>query len=50
VARRETGPGWSVAEMESYLRRFHYRLGPDDLQGMDRFDALLKEHGLLVTD
>ena len=50
VARRETGPGWSAAEMEGYLRRFHYRLGPEDLQGMDRFEALLQEHGLLVTD
>jgi chorismate dehydratase len=50
VARRETGPGWSAAEMEGYLRRFHYRLGPEDLQGMDRFEALLKEHGLVVTD
>jgi predicted solute-binding protein len=50
VARRETGPGWSAAEMEGYLRRFHYRLGPEDLQGMERFEALLQEHGLLVTD
>jgi len=50
VARRETGPGWSTAEMEAYLRRFHYRLGPEDLQGMARFEAMLQEHGLVVTD
>ena len=49
VARRETGPGWSAAEMEAYLRRFHYRLGPEEMQGLDRFEALLREHGL-VTD
>ena len=50
VARRETGPGWSAAEMEAYLRRFHYRFGPEDLQGLDRFEALLQEHNLVVTD
>jgi len=50
IARRETGPGWSPAEMEGYLRRFHYRFGPEDLQGLARFEALLTEHGLLVSD
>jgi chorismate dehydratase len=50
IARRETGPGWSAAEMEGYLRRFHYRFGPEDLQGLARFEALLGEHGLLVAD
>jgi chorismate dehydratase len=50
VARRETAPGWSPAEVEAYLRRFHYRLGPEDLQGMARFEAMLQEHGLVVTD
>lgn len=50
VARRETGPGWSAAEMEGYLRRFHYRFGPEDLQGLDRFATLLGEHGLLADD
>ena len=50
VARRETAPGWSPQEVEAYLRRFHYRLGPEDLQGMARFEGLLQEHGLVVTD
>ncbi|HEY6194501.1 MAG TPA: menaquinone biosynthesis protein [Candidatus Eisenbacteria bacterium] len=50
VARRETGPGWSQAEMEGYLRRFHYRFGPEDLQGLERFESLLGEHGLLAAD
>jgi len=50
VARRETGPGWSAAEMEGYLRRFHYRFGPEDLQGLDRFESLLRAHDLLGAD
>ena len=50
IARRETGPGWSAAEVEGYLRRFQYRFGPEELQGLARFEALLSEHGLLVAD
>jgi chorismate dehydratase len=50
VARQQTGPGWTQEEMEGYLRRFHYRLGPEDLQGLDRFEALLKEHSLIESD
>ncbi len=36
--------------MEGYLRRFHYRLGPEDLQGLSRFESLLGEHDLLAAD
>src|SRR5262245_24077807 len=50
IARRETGPGWNAAEMEGYLRRFRYRLGPEDLQGLHRFETLLGEHDLLAGD
>ena len=50
VARQQTEPGWSQAETEAYLRRFHYRFGPEDLAGLSRFDALLKEHGLIEID
>jgi len=50
IARRESIAGWDAAQLEGYLRRFHYRLGPEDLEGLDRFAALLSEHGLLVTD
>ena len=50
VARRESGPGWSPAEMEGYLRRFHYHFGPEDLQGLQRFESLLGEHDLLASD
>jgi chorismate dehydratase len=44
VARQQTEPGWSPEETEAYLRRFHYRLGPEDLAGMARFEALLAVH------
>jgi len=50
VGRQLTEPGWTAGEMEAYLRRFHYRLGPDDLAGLDRFEALVREHGLLESD
>ena len=50
VARQQTEPGWTNEEMEAYLRRFHYRLGPEDLSGMERFESLLGEHGLIERD
>jgi chorismate dehydratase len=50
VARRQSIPGWSAEEIEGYLRRFHYRFGPEDLKGLERFGALLREHGLLAGD
>ena len=50
VARQQTEPGWSPEETEAYLRRFHYRLGPEDLKGMDRFEALLREHPSIDAD
>jgi chorismate dehydratase len=50
VARQQTGAGWTSEEMEAYLRRFHYRLGPEDLGGMERFEALLAEQGLIERD
>jgi len=50
VARQQTVPGWSAAEVEAYLRRFHYRLGPDDLAGMERFEESLKRYDLIGND
>jgi chorismate dehydratase len=50
VARRQTEPGWPTADTEAYLRRFHYRLGPEDLAGMRRFEELLRGRGLIETD
>ena len=50
VARRQTEPGWRPEEVEAYLRHFHYRLGRDDLAGLERFEALLRVHGLVEPD
>jgi chorismate dehydratase len=50
VARQQTEPGWRPEEVEAYLRRFHYRLGPEDLRGLERFEALLHAHGLVELD
>jgi chorismate dehydratase len=50
VARQQTAPGWSAGEMEAYLRRFHYRLGPEDLAGLARFEELLERHKLIALD
>ena len=47
VASRQTEPGGRPEEMEAYLRRFHHRLGPEDLKGLERFEALLHAHGLV---
>ncbi len=50
VARAQTEPGWTPEETEGYLRRFHYRLGAEDLAGMARFEQLLGEHDLIQHD
>ena len=50
VARAQTEPGWTPEETEGYLRRFHYRLGAEDLEGMSRFEALLTERGWIHRD
>jgi predicted solute-binding protein len=50
VATQCAIPGWSTDEMEGYLRRFHYRFGPEDLAGLARYEELLQRHELLVSD
>ena len=50
IARRQSIGGWNADEIEGYLRRFHYRFGPEDLAGLERFRALLTQHGLLAGD
>lgn len=50
TARRLSEPGWSADEMEGYLRRFHYRLGPEDLEGLARFEDLIRRHSLIETN
>jgi chorismate dehydratase len=50
VARQQTEPGWRPERVEAYLRLFHYRLGPEDLRGLERFETLLHQHGLVETE
>ena len=50
VARQQTEAGWTAPEMEGYLRRFRYRLGPEDLKGLERFEELLRRHDLIAHD
>jgi len=50
IARQQTEAGWTAEEMEVYLRRFHYRLGPEDLAGLERFEHLLREHDLIASE
>ena len=50
VARQQNETGWPAAEMEAYLRRFRYRLGPEELEGLARFEELLRRHDLIDHD
>jgi chorismate dehydratase len=50
IAKQQSAASWSADETEAYLRRFHYRLGPDDLAGLERFDELLRQHALIEQD
>ena len=50
VARQQSEPGWSAEEIETYLRRFHYRLGAQELEGLRHFEMLLTRHGLTAPD
>lgn len=50
VARQWNVPGWTALEVEAYLRRFQYRFGPEELKGLERYDALLQEHGFVESD
>jgi chorismate dehydratase len=50
VARSITEPGWPAEDVEAYLRRFHYRLGAEDLLGLDRFELLLRSNRLIASE
>ena len=50
ISRSITGLGWRPDEIEAYLRRFHYRLGPEDLEGLDRFEKLVHLNRLMQID
>ena len=50
IARQQTEPGWKSDEVEAYLRHFAYRFGPEEMNGLARYEALLTEHGYLDLD
>jgi chorismate dehydratase len=47
IAAESEGALGSRAELASYLRNFHYRLGPEEMKGLAHFRRLTKEHRLL---
>ncbi|MCA9728551.1 MAG: MqnA/MqnD/SBP family protein [Candidatus Eisenbacteria bacterium] len=40
----------TAASLTEYLRNFIYRLGPEEIDSMNRFQALLSEHGIPCTE
>ena len=50
AARYESRLGVPAAELESYLRRFTYRLGPQEAAGEKAFRRMLGEHHLAEFD
>ncbi len=50
AARRAPELGVPAEHLESYLRRFRYRFGPDERAGEDRFRRLLAQHDLAAFD
>lgn len=47
IAAEFAGDLGSAAELASYLRNFHYHLGPEEMRGFEEFRRLLLEHDLL---
>ena len=47
IAREFAGKLGQCEVLASYLRNFHYRLGPDEMKGLEEFRRLSEEHGLL---
>jgi predicted solute-binding protein len=45
IAARRSDLGWSAAEVESYLRNFAFRLGPDEEKGAAEFVRLRGQPG-----
>jgi chorismate dehydratase len=47
IAAEFEGEMGNAAELASYLRNFHYRLGADEMRGLEEFRRLVLEHDLL---
>jgi chorismate dehydratase len=47
IAAAFAGPLGRAEELASYLRNFHYRLGPREMEGLEEFHRLVLEHEML---
>ena len=47
IAARHAGALGTAEELVSYLRNFHYRLGPEEKRGLEEFRRLVHQHCLL---
>lgn len=47
IAARFAGSLGTAETLASYLRNFHYRLGPEEMRGLEAFRRLTTEHGFL---
>ena len=47
IAAEHAGDLGQADSLASYLRNFHYRLGPEEMRGLDTFRRLTREHRLL---
>ena len=47
IAAEHAGDMGGREVLASYLRNFHYRLGPEEMQGFEEFRRLSREHGFL---
>jgi chorismate dehydratase len=47
IAAEHAGGLGSPEVLASYLRNFHYRLGPEEMKGLQEFRRLVLEHGML---
>jgi chorismate dehydratase len=48
IAEHFAGELGRPEELASYLRNFHYRLGPREMEGLEKFQELVIEHELLA--
>ena len=46
IAERRAGRLGSAEDLLAYLKRIHYRLGPEELEGMGRFRDLLADRDI----
>jgi predicted solute-binding protein len=47
IAAEFAGELGRAVDLASYLRNFHYRLGPEEMHGFEEFRRLLLERDLL---